>query len=512
MTSRLHQILDFLFKWGSVIIFGLLIFVEMLILVNNWNAVFFGHVRAFWVLLPVIAFLTAENAVKLWWLKTFTRRIPCYVLDILCLIVLTIFSDGTLISTLYIIILSEFYLGQTSLMGSVAMGIASIVLFLVAFAVSGALKEQNVNIAMLISNGFNDILLMTLHFLGFNFVLHIYRTNNELNAALEEIEQSNEKLRAANAELSENRQKLQEAYKNLQEVTALEERQRIAKDIHDTAGHSITTIIMQTEAARLVIDSDPADAKRKIAAANLQARNALEELRDSIKMHGVIQPIVLAKNVDGGYIIIAGERRYRASQMAKLKTIPAIIKDYTDRQIKEIALIENLQREDLNPIETAKALREVMVEYDMTQDELADRIGKSRSAIANTLRLLSLTPEVIKLVEDGKLSAGHARTLVVLTDKKAQYALALRASDGKMSVRDLEKAVKDVLNPPVKKRKLDREQSLELKELVSDMQKVFSTKVSVLGSDNKGRIYIDYFSKDDLNRICELIEFLRSRN
>lgn len=240
-------------------------------------------------------------------------------------------------------------------------------------------------------------------------------------------------------------------------------------------------------------------------------QTALEELRDSIKIHGVIQPIVLAKNVDGGYIIIAGERRYRASQMANLKTIPAIIKDYTERQIKEIALIENLQREDLNPIETAKALRDVMMEYNMTQDELADRIGKSRSAIANTLRLLALTPEVIKLVEDGKLSAGHARTLVVLTDKKAQYALALRASEDKMSVRDLEKAVKDILNPPVKKRKLDREQSLELKELVNDMTKVFSTKVSVLGNDNKGRIYIDYFSKDDLNRICDLIEYLRNR-
>ena len=240
-------------------------------------------------------------------------------------------------------------------------------------------------------------------------------------------------------------------------------------------------------------------------------QTALEELRDSIKIHGVIQPIVLAKNIDGGYIIIAGERRYRASQMANLKTIPAIIKDYTERQIKEIALIENLQREDLNPIETAKALRDVMMEYNMTQDELADRIGKSRSAIANTLRLLALTPEVIKLVEDGKLSAGHARTLVVLTDKKAQYALALRASEDKMSVRDLERAVKDILNPPVKKRKLDREQSLELKELVNDMTKVFSTKVSVLGNDNKGRIYIDYFSKDDLNRICDLIEYLRNR-
>ena len=241
-------------------------------------------------------------------------------------------------------------------------------------------------------------------------------------------------------------------------------------------------------------------------------QTALEELRDSIKMHGVIQPIVLAKNINGGYIIIAGERRFRASQMANLKTIPAIIKDYTERQIKEIALIENLQREDLNPIETAKALRDVMLEYNMTQDEIADRIGKSRSAIANTLRLLSLTNDVIKLVENGKLSAGHARTLVAVVDPKVQLQLALKASEGKMSVRDLEKAVKDYLNPPVKKKKLEREQSLELKELVNDMQKVFSTKVSVLGSDNKGRIYIDYFSKDDLNRICELIEFLRSRN
>lgn len=240
-------------------------------------------------------------------------------------------------------------------------------------------------------------------------------------------------------------------------------------------------------------------------------QTALEELTESIKIHGVIQPIVLANHIDGGYIIIAGERRFRASQMAKLKTIPAIIKDYTDRQIKEIALIENLQREDLNPIETAKALKDVMLEYDMTQDEIADRIGKSRSAIANTLRLLSLSPEVMNLVEKGKLSAGHARTLVVLTDKNAQYMLALKASEDKMSVRDLEKAVKDILNPPVKKKKLEREQSLELKELVSDMQKVFSTKVSVLGSDHKGRIYIDYFSQDDLNRICELVEYLRNK-
>ena len=279
----MRQIPALLLRWGNTVIFGLLLLVELLLLMNNWGTVFFG-IRAFWVLLPVTAFLAAENAVKLWAIKGFARRIPCYVLDILCLTVLTVFSDGTLISTLFIIILSEFYLSQESLSGSIAMGAASIVLFLVAFAVSGALKERNVDLVALLANGFNDILLMALHFFVFNFVLFVYRKNNELNAALEEVGASNEKLRQANEELRENRRKLQEAYKDLQEVTALEERQRIAKDIHDTAGHSITTIIMQTEAAKLVIDSDPADAKRKIAAANLQARNALEELRESVHL------------------------------------------------------------------------------------------------------------------------------------------------------------------------------------------------------------------------------------
>ena len=279
----MRQIPALLLRWGNTVIFGLLLLVELLLLMNNWGAVFFG-IRAFWVLLPVTAFLAAENAVKLWAIKGFARRIPCYVLDILCLTVLPVFSDRSLISTLFIIILSEFYLSQESLSGSIAMGAASIVLFLIAFAVSGALKERNVDLVALLSNGFNDILLMALHFFVFNFVLFVYRKNNELNAALEEIGASNEKLRQANEELRENRRKLQEAYKDLQEVTALEERQRIAKDIHDTAGHSITTIIMQTEAAKLVIDSDPADAKRKIAAANLQARNALEELRESVHL------------------------------------------------------------------------------------------------------------------------------------------------------------------------------------------------------------------------------------
>ena len=286
MTDRRKFRLEpvFLQRWGNALIFCLLVFVEGLLIFGNWHSVYFFHVRAWWVVLPVCVFLAAENAVKIWALHTFREKIACYVLDTLCLIVLTVFTDGLLISTLYIIILSEFYLGQRNIAGSLAMGVASIVLFLVAFAVSGALKGETVHVTTLISNAFNDILLMSLHFLGFNLAIQIWRKNGELNRAFAELEESNKKLRAAYEELDESNKKLQEAYKELHEVAALEERQRIAKDIHDTAGHSITTIIMQTEAAKLVIDSDPEDAKRKIAAANLQARNALEELRESVHL------------------------------------------------------------------------------------------------------------------------------------------------------------------------------------------------------------------------------------
>ena len=275
---------DFMQKWGNVLIFCLLIFVEVLILFGNWNTVYFSDIRAWWVLLPACALMTAENAVKIWAFHTFREKIACYVLDTLLLIVLTIFSDGSLISSLYMIILSEFYLGQKEIGGSIAMGAASIVLFLAAFAVSGILKGENVHVANLISNAFNDLLLLALHFLGFKLAIQIWRKNRELADMLEELEESNKEVNSAYSQLEESNRKLQAAYRELHEVTALEERQRIAKDIHDTAGHSITTIIMQTEAAKLAIDTDPADAKRKIAAANLQARNALEELRESVHL------------------------------------------------------------------------------------------------------------------------------------------------------------------------------------------------------------------------------------
>lgn len=238
---------------------------------------------------------------------------------------------------------------------------------------------------------------------------------------------------------------------------------------------------------------------------------ALKELADSIKKHGVIMPIVVNDNGTGKYMIIAGERRFRASKLAGLRFIPVVIRQYSEREIKEISLIENLQREDLNPIEAASAMKQLMVDYKLTQDELAERIGKSRPAIANTLRLLSLTPEVMSLVSEGKLSAGHARTLVTLKEDD-QMQFARDAVKSGMSVRELEKKVRVFNSTPeeIKERKQKKHvlASVELKELVERMRFAFRTKVSLIGSDKKGRIYIDYYSREDLDRIVEILDII----
>lgn len=234
---------------------------------------------------------------------------------------------------------------------------------------------------------------------------------------------------------------------------------------------------------------------------------ALKELADSISIHGVITPIVLNKDENGNYMIIAGERRFRASKLAGKSTIPAIIREYDERQIKEISLIENLQREDLNPIEAATAMQQLMKDYSMTQEELSTRIGKSRSAVANTLRLLSLTKEVIKLVEANKLSAGHARALVTLP-QEVQESIAFKAVKDKLSVRDVEQAVKDYYNPPEKKKNTLKPMSVELKDMINRMQRDFGTKVQAIGNDKKGRIYIDYYTRDDLDRIIEILDLI----
>lgn len=239
---------------------------------------------------------------------------------------------------------------------------------------------------------------------------------------------------------------------------------------------------------------------------------ALDELATSIKVNGVIMPIVVNKDDDGKYMIIAGERRFRASRLVGKTTIPAIVREYDERQIKEISLIENLQREDLNPIEAANAMKQLMEDYSLTQEELSERIGKSRSAIANTLRLLSLDGEVIKFVVSNKLSQGHARALITLPPD-VQIKIATKTVSDGLSVREVEQAVKEYYNPPELVKKIDKvkrqqEMSVELKDLIERMQRAFGTKVAAIGNDKKGRIYIDYYTRDDLDRLCDIVDIL----
>jgi ParB family chromosome partitioning protein len=238
---------------------------------------------------------------------------------------------------------------------------------------------------------------------------------------------------------------------------------------------------------------------------------ALRDLASSIREHGIIVPIIVNKDEEGKYMIIAGERRFRAARMAGLTTVPTVVKEYTPAQVEEIALIENLQREDLNPIEAAFAMKRLMEEYHLTQEELAVKIGKSRPAITNTLRLLSLPPTILQYVSDGTLTSGHARALLPLPED-AQNEIAKQIIKEGYSVRKTERVVKDYLNPPENARKKKEEQddkpSIELKNLISRMRLGFKTKVSFIGSDNKGRIYIDYYSRDDLERISEILDIL----
>ncbi len=261
--------LSFLIRSGKALIFSLLAMVCLIVAVNNGTAAPYD-IPAWYVLLPVMVCLLAENAVKIWGLKQYTAKIVCYVLDILLLLTITVFTDGNLISTLYIIILSEFYLEQEKLSGCIAMGASSIGTFLITLALSNVLKNEAVGISALLAGSFNDFILLVMHFLIFNFAVQIFRKNRELQQTLEELNVTNAKLLRAGEELKE--------------ITALEERQRIAKEIHDTVGHAITAVIMQTEAARLTMDEDPEGARRKIDAANFQAKQALEQLRDSVHL------------------------------------------------------------------------------------------------------------------------------------------------------------------------------------------------------------------------------------
>ena len=239
---------------------------------------------------------------------------------------------------------------------------------------------------------------------------------------------------------------------------------------------------------------------------------SLIELAQSVREHGIIQPLVVKKS-DDVYIIIAGERRFRAAKMVGLSEVPVIIRDYEESETKEISLIENLQREDLNAIEESEAIRELMDAYNYTQEEVARKLGKARPSIANALRLINLTSEVKELVRMDKLSAGHARALLAVTNPAHQVSMAHKAVVEGWSVRETEKRVKEYLenaeNASKRFKKEKSELSVELRNFVDDMTRVFETKVHVIGNEQKGKISIEYFSSDDLQRIYELIESLK---
>lgn len=233
----------------------------------------------------------------------------------------------------------------------------------------------------------------------------------------------------------------------------------------------------------------------------------LQELATSITNYGLIQPIIVCKNGDK-YQIIAGERRYRAAIISGLHKVPIIVKDYSEQQKDEIALIENLQRKDLNPIEEARAYKALIEKYGFTQEELADKLGKSRPVITNSLRLLNLNPAVVEMVLNGKLSAGHARCLAGIKDYAVQASYALAACNKGMSVRQLEIMVYNYLNPQEDKKVAKPVLTPELKDLVNNMQHIFGTKIKAVGNNNKGRIFIDYYTQTDLNRIYEMMDKL----
>ena len=235
--------------------------------------------------------------------------------------------------------------------------------------------------------------------------------------------------------------------------------------------------------------------------------DALVELADSIKQFGIIQPLVVQKK-NKYYEIIAGERRWRAAKLAGLKKVPVVIKKFSDQEIVEISLIENIQRENLNPIEEAIAFKRLIEEFSLKQDEVAERVSKSRAAVTNSIRLLKLTDKVQQMVVDDMISTGHARALIGIEDPKLQYSIAMRVVDEKLSVRDTEKMVKDILNPRIQKKK-DKDPALEAiyHHLEERIKGILGTKAEIKSAGKqKGRIEIEYYSQDELERIMELLE------
>lgn len=236
--------------------------------------------------------------------------------------------------------------------------------------------------------------------------------------------------------------------------------------------------------------------------------DTLQELSDSIRQFGLIQPILVQDRKDH-YEIIAGERRWRAAKMAGLKEVPVIIRDYSEQEIMEISLIENIQREDLNPIEEAQAYKRLLEEFHLKQDEVAERVSKSRAAVTNSIRLLKLSDEVQQMVIDDMISTGHARALLAIDNPEEQYALAQKIFDEKLSVRDVEKMVKNI-HKPAKANKKEASEDKTMEAIYMDIEEKLktrlSTKVTVTSKgEGAGKIEIEFYSHEDLDRLMDMM-------
>lgn len=239
--------------------------------------------------------------------------------------------------------------------------------------------------------------------------------------------------------------------------------------------------------------------------------DSLMELADSIKQFGILQPLIVQKKKDY-YEIIAGERRWRAAKLAGIKEVPIIVKNYTDQEIVEISLIENIQRENLNPIEEAMAYKRLLEEFNLKQDEVAERVSKSRTAVTNSMRLLKLSSRVQQMIVDDMISTGHARALLAIDDEEQQFMLANKIFDEKLSVRETEKLVKALKNPKKEVKKVKQERMFVYNNLADHMKNIIGTKVSVNPKANgKGKIEIEYYSEDELERIYDLIMSIQNR-
>lgn len=230
------------------------------------------------------------------------------------------------------------------------------------------------------------------------------------------------------------------------------------------------------------------------------------QLSESIKEHGIIQPIVLKRD-GSNYTIVAGERRWRAAKAAGFKEVPAIVMNLTDKQVIEISLIENIQRQDLNPIEEALAFKKLIEEFSFTQEELSRRIGKSRTSLTNSMRLLNLDKRVQDYLIDGVISEGHGRTLLGISDFETQYNTAQKIIDDSLSVRETEKLINIMNNKPIKPKVVNEKNDSNpyINDIKNRLEERFDTKIVVLNKNNKGRIEIEYYSSEDLQRILEIL-------